>query len=762
MIVPFFTTLFPQPEDGRDRGYVVVAAYPQGVFDPKEKPTKNQFFAWPSQKDDLLAFCIGNRGWDLYTCAALFKTRSDRKATNISHQWAVFADADALDLRVLKAEPTMVVETSPGRHHLYWVTPTDDPQRLTEISRSIAYTHAEDGCDTSAWDLGQLLRIPITSNTEYGQTFEVRLTRQGDLCSPDLLEELYPPVEVRVPVLVGEAMPTLRPGREVTTEASRALALNTNVNKIFHEDAQEGQDPSGATQRMLSELSRMGVSKEAAFYLAWNAKCNTYRTESRSEGEVWQEVCAVYSDPLNTPVRNSLESGEKFAKLGEEPASRALFEEDERNPERRAEKFVESISLLTPDELLQVPTNTFVDDYEQWAVTQTDAPMVYHRAGALMLLSAIFGEYGCCPVPQKTNLTLWFLMLGPTTRARKTTSMMLWVDLLEEMAEEDFSYILGSDVTPESLLKHLPSRDGRTSLVYRDEAHGWLYEQDSKRYLTGLPELMTELYNGRVRVRVRATESLGDEDNRPKKSTRTNFVLFLCGTVDQITRKLTIEKYESGEMHRYLVAEADAPPLTRESMWFEQYDGGEEGEDVERTALLNRLTAAKHFWHDRTKSPVRVFFEPQAWTRYMNARIDIVEMAQRHHMAEVMTTNAMRMADSLMKCAVLIAMAERETKVKLGHVLKAISLAEEWYAASVRVLGKVLHSTWAMKQEEIWTAIRSRPDGITQQELYGRFMKRLQEKEIEEALSMLTKARHVHKDIRLGRIRYIPLKKADK
>ena len=48
----------------------------------------------------------------------------------------------------------MVVETSPGRHHLYWVTSTDDPRALMEISKSVAHTHADDGCDPSGWDAG--------------------------------------------------------------------------------------------------------------------------------------------------------------------------------------------------------------------------------------------------------------------------------------------------------------------------------------------------------------------------------------------------------------------------------------------------------------------------------------------------------------------------------------------------------------------------------------------------------------------------------
>ena len=63
----------------------------------------------------------------------------------------------------------MAVQTSDGRHHLYWVTETDNPAQLIDISRTIASEHKRDGCDPSGWDAGQLLRVPGTANNKYAR-----------------------------------------------------------------------------------------------------------------------------------------------------------------------------------------------------------------------------------------------------------------------------------------------------------------------------------------------------------------------------------------------------------------------------------------------------------------------------------------------------------------------------------------------------------------------------------------------------------------
>jgi hypothetical protein len=755
MSFQFFDTLFPSTGGGgRDLGYVVLALFPEGRFDPASGPVQSHYFAWPSQREDLVAFCLHNEEKDIYTTAALFKERGNRRAGNIAHQWAVYADADDLPLAKVRAEPTMVVETSPGRHHLYWITAVDDVKKLTEISRSIAHTHAADGCDTGGWDAGQLLRVPGTTNnkrvSEGRAAFEVRLTKVGQPYGLGRLADLYPPVAPKVKVLGDRDMPPKKDwymSAFSMEEATQIFHYNPDIYEMFFAELREGQDRSATMWRLLCDLARSGCTRNTAMYIAWDAKCNKYKIDGRPEEELWAELCRAYAQPGNQPVTTSLEAVE-----------RTKLDASEANPENKVKDFLSTISILREEERPGVPGDTFVDEYAEWAATRTDAPDVYHRAGALTLLTSIFGEFGSCPTKFDSNLTLWFLLLGPTTRARKTTAMMLWVDLLGDLQSERYTYLLGSDVTSEALSIVLPKRDGRTSVFFRDEAHGLLYEQDKKRYLAGLREHMTELYGGRVRIHMRASNVGKDDDDEPKGNIRTNFVMFLCGTLDQVTGALTIEDYQSGHLARFLVAEADPPPMTEEDMYIEQYDGVDRSDDVRRVSLMNNLDAARAFWANQTPpGKTRIVpFSPDAWHRLQKAKWEIYRTAKDHEMAEVLLPTVDRMGTSVMKTAVLLAMAERFTQVEMRHVLKAMFLAEEWYGATARIVGRIMHSSWSAQQEEVLTMVRSRIDGVTQQEIYSRFRTKLQEKDIESIINVLLKAGMVRKIIeRGGRIRYI-------
>jgi len=761
----FFNTLFPDTGSGRDQGYVVIARFPEGRFTPGSGPTELEWFSWPSQKDQMVAFCLQSSDEDLYTSPCLYKRKGDRKADNIAHQWVVYADADSLDLAKLKAEPTLVVETSPARHHLYWVTETDDVQRLTNVSRSVAYAHAADGCDKGGWDAGQLLRVPGSTNNKYhnldGSTFEVKLKNISDNWSLKKLEEIYPPVDRPQLNSAAEDMPPREMWHntpEVLKEVQEIFTYAPDIETMHTARYAPDDDWSTLMWRFLGMLSRYGATRTTAMYLAWEAPFNKYRglrakDQGRTEDELWNEVCRSYDDPANKAVKNSVEAAE-----------RTRLDEAETNPQHRARKLASDVSLLTPGERPNVPSDTIVDKYTEWAKTCTDAPETYHRSGALCLLTSIFGEFGRCPVRRDANLTLWFMMLGPTTRARKTTSMNLWVDILAELQDGRYNYLLGSDVTGEALSVVLPKKDGRTSVFFRDEAHGLFDEQNKKHYLTGLKEKFTDLYGGRVPVALRAsTAGLEGDENEQKAAikARTNFVMFLAGTLNQVTEVLTIKDYQSGHLARFLISEADPPPMTRDMMYSDQYDGSEDSFDGLRHTLLNRLRDARDFWQERTPpGALRLIpFESKAWLRLQDAQWDLYRATLDHEMHDVMEATAKRMGDSLMKTCVLLAMAEGQEKVEMPHVLKAMSLAEEWYAHAVTVAGKIMHSSWSARQEEILGMIRGRLDGITQAEIYARFRHKMQEREIDSDLSVLVKANLIRKISQQGRNRFLAAKR---
>lgn len=755
----FFDAIFPKTsEDGKDLGFVAISLYPGGKFSETEGPTQTHFFAWPSQREDLVAFCLHNSDKDVYTVPALFKTRGNRKGHNIAHQWCAYADADTLPLEKLKTEPTIAVETSEGRHHLYWVTETDDPEQLVDISRTIAAEHRDDGCDPGGWDAGQLLRVPGTSNNKYVKYGRPRWEipgrpKMGPTYTLKALAAAYPPYSRRGQKSAPSDMPPKSEwyySQESVREAAEVFRSSPQVYDMYMGDVRgiDTGDRSKTLWKLLCTLSRLGVTRTTAMHIAWDAKCNKYKEDGRPEEDLWKQLCKAYDHPDNQPVRNSF-SGIEFRERGGG---------SEESPARKLERFAQSVHILRPDERDQVPTDTFVDRYQAWASTCTDAPTIYHRACAATILSAVFGEFGKCPTKHDVNLTLWFFILGPTTRARKTTAMTMMVDFLDDLSDEEFMYIIGSDVTPEALNMLLPEKDGRTSVFYRDEAHGLLKEQSKKRYLIGSQEYETELFSGRVRSVLRAG-SMRDQDGREPRVVRTNFIRFLCGTLDQVADALSIESYQSGHMARFLVAEADPPPLTEEAMYTEQFDGETLDEDPLRRGLLNDLAAARAFWMSVTEpgSPIMVPYEPRVWERLQKAKYLLYKAAEGHdELSEVLLPTMVRMGDSMMKAAILLAMSERERQVRMRHLLKAMHMTEEWYQSASRVAGRILRSEWEARQNEILTAIQTRREGVTEQEIYARF-RRMNQRDLESSLHVLIKAGYIRKTQERGRVRYIPV-----
>jgi hypothetical protein len=736
-------------------------------------PDQHHWFAWPSQRDELVGFCLSNYTSDLYTVPALFRTRSNRRAENIAHQWVVYADADSLDLRRLKVEPTMIVETSKDRHHVYWSTGVDDPQGLCAIGRSIAHAHGDQGCDKGGWDAGQLLRIPGSTNNKYRmqgvEPFDVDLKRNGPPVTVEELTDAYPHIVPEIPTGVGGTMPSIaewKYGTAVAQDVAEVKANAPHIEELAIKPITPKTDRSNMMWLLLSEMARCEVNPTTALAIAWVAPCNKYRLDGRTPEELWHELCRAYADPQNKPVTSSFEaltrrSGEELVEaIGALPT----------NPENKAQAMLADFSILTAAEREKMPTDTFVDHYVTWAKGRTDAPECYHRAGAVSVLTTIFGQYGMCPTRFPLNLTLWFMILGPTTRARKTTAMNLWVDLVADLETDGHSYLLGSNVTAEALAKVLPRRDGKTSVFYRDEVHGMFDEQEKKRYMAGLREFMTDLYTGNVPITLRAGNISDDEEEEekkptPKGRTKTNFVMFLCGTIQQVTTSLTVADYQSGHLARFLAVEADPPPLTQDRVRTEQHRGGHGKDDVRRRNLTIDLQMARDAWHDKTdggRVKEEIFFEDDAWDRLQDAIWYLLDKAQTDKtLAELLTPTAQRMGMSMMKTAILIAMADAKEIVTMRHVLKAIELAEEWYTTTAIIAGKVVSSVWAARQEEMILKIRARTDGITEDEIYSHFRSRYNGSEIAHDLEILLKANEIMKiNEKNGRIRYLVTKRS--
>ena len=172
---------------------------------------RSRFFDYPNHTPQAVNWCLENsdEGLEAYFCAHLLLGKRRIKA-NAAPVVALWADADGLTMppASVTPEPTAIVESSPGRAHLFWrLTRPIEPARAEGLNRRIL---AAVGADRSGWDLSQLLRPPGTRNLKYENAPTVRLVeldegvryhpRELDLALPAPEALVHPdPKPVRTP-----------------------------------------------------------------------------------------------------------------------------------------------------------------------------------------------------------------------------------------------------------------------------------------------------------------------------------------------------------------------------------------------------------------------------------------------------------------------------------------------------------------------------------------------------------------------------------
>jgi len=123
-----------------------------------------------------------------------------RRATDIVKVRAVFADLDGAPIEpVWKYTPSMVVETSPGKYHAYWLCALDDEhysvplKAFNPLQKSIIKMF---NSDDKVHDLPRVMRIPGFFHHK-GEPFLSKIIHYtGIRFEFGLLVEMFPPVPV--------------------------------------------------------------------------------------------------------------------------------------------------------------------------------------------------------------------------------------------------------------------------------------------------------------------------------------------------------------------------------------------------------------------------------------------------------------------------------------------------------------------------------------------------------------------------------------
>ena len=699
---------------GNGAGYSTIV-----TKDGRGVPTVQKFFSYPDELDDMVEYAIKNQDEDVYFSPILYyeerRIRENAKTVSV-----IYADADTCHPDNFRIKPSISVETSKDRWHAYWILDSEqEPQRVALLAKQIAYAHQDQGCDLSGWNPTKLLRIPNTSNKKYEQAQKVVASSTGEVYKIEEIELKYKDVIVDKMMDLADAPLPAQPPAVMTVLAK--LSSNKEVLSLYLDEPTPNSDFSKMLWKLELELFRAGLTAEEVFVVAKHARCNKYHSPLRPkradpDGDLWREV---------QRAQNSF----RDATAPVEPLE---------NTEADSEKSVDFLS--TEERAIVAQSPTFVDKYVEWAGKKTDGAVDYQIAGAFTILSAAFSDIGCAvPKYGKMGLNLWFMLLGETTRSRKSTSRSLMLRMLTAYEKyAGYQIDIGSNATGEALVKHLSGRDKMTSLFHRDEVQGLFKEFVTKTYMAAAADQYTELYDGKVPVMLRSTGATNGAKAIQTERAETNFIMYLMGITSKVAEILTIDYFRSGFLARFIYVVADAPERTRES---EDLSQASEQEVMVRDDEMERLVRSLHeatLWWQKKGAPFPrpVFMENDALERFNRFKWEMGDYANGHPNEESIEPSRQRLALSVWKISVLIAMYERSEKVQVKHVLIAIHYAESWFKNLVRMAGAISASEWQRDVDSLEAVVLARGGKMRYEEAYKKFSNK-RKREFDEMVEAL-------------------------
>lgn len=681
-------------------------------------------FLYPQQLEEMVAYAKEYSSEDVYLSPLLYGNKKNDKGNiartpeNALTSQTIYMDSDLCTPDKFRMEPSIHVVTSRGRGHDYWLLDEPVPaQRAAEIAHKIATAHKDDGCDPSGWSANKVLRLPNTVNTGHGFPESVVAEYSGILYNIMDMEGAYDDVETIERNVMGRDADVSIETPDSLPPYEEALAkLPENVLNLALSEPKLGADGNRSETRykLLCELFRLGdiLTHDEVLTVAWHAPASRKWSIEDPRG-----MSGLLGEAEKALTEVSWEKGQS-----QEPPA----ENEDRH----------DVNLLKPEErTLLSDKKTWIDSYMEWArhkLAKQNPP--YDRINAWAILSAAFSDTAF--IPRKNGpegLNLYMMTLGDTTTG-KSQSLKLMRTVLDEIFAEDSGYNLGGNASPNALGEKLIERDGKVSMFSKDEAHGLFKTWATQDWTSGMMEDLALLYDGTVPPMLRVGKR---EMSKPAK---TQFLMHLMGTPQEVSRVLNRDMFKSGFLARFMWAIGEPRTITKDAVIEEDSDGTEIKLGFEPMA---RQWAAEF---DEKKSRLRasagaskvsVGITRQAADRMTQVKWDLVNLVKSSDPNwDIINPSLVRMGVTIRKCATLLAIADGRKETELHDVLFAIQAAEEWVSNLLIVARQINASDFERNCDEIEAFVRSKDDRV-KLEIVNRRFKAWRVRELSEAIGAL-------------------------
>ena len=267
-----------------ERFLKAVITTPEGWFNLLVGPPfHEEWYKWPGDLPKILdRVAAAAKEANVYFSPHLFMQQNSEKV-NVIGTRTIAADLDHALVSDLVVAPTVLVETSPGRHQAYWVMRDTLPlDELETLSRQMTYSIAD--CDHSGWPLGHRFRVPGTFNYKrrtpdvvnvVGST--MRSYTQADL------HDYYARkgVDATTKPLDLDWVPKPIEGYSGPQELFEKFRRQLGKTQLYMNTLQgptdvNGEGRSGALWALMQGLFRVGASRDEVYYLASNSANNKF------------------------------------------------------------------------------------------------------------------------------------------------------------------------------------------------------------------------------------------------------------------------------------------------------------------------------------------------------------------------------------------------------------------------------------------------------------------------------------------------------
>jgi len=390
-----------------------------------------------------------------------------------------------------------------------------------------------------------------------------------------------------------------------------------------------------------------------------------------------------------------------------------------------------NLTFLRPaDPPVEDLPETFIDRYRDWAHTKTDSPIQYHESLGAAILSTMMAPHVRLRTDRSEPIVpnIWVMILAGTTMARKTTTIKMATRLLDDVVDD---WMLATDGTPEGIMTELGYRDGKVSVFLRDEVTGFISNL-SRDYMSDTLESFCKLYDGSPVTRLL---------RREKIEVKNPFFVFVGGGIKTAMEEMvSMDQIRSGFIPRFIFVIGNTTPEEVQLVGPPKDDEIED--DSDRDDLVNELWNIHHYYNqddtsDETavvkiagivkmkaaprKRLVSLKGTPAFWKRYQDLQRDVMQLGIKTSYPELYAPLYTRLANSIVKVAVLLAGADMNGTIDATHLQKALYFGQHWLESTTEFAANIEQrpemDRWEKKAEKIVQWVKNmHPKTVTQTE----------------------------------------------